>query len=63
MTHLPLTSSISIEVQMHVDELAHVDSDIAERFKGRSWISGIPTQMQLIKELRLLREAMAGRKA
>jgi predicted RNA-binding protein YlxR (DUF448 family) len=50
---------VFLQVPPTVDELSHVDPDIAERFNGRGgWIIGLPTQMQLVKELRLLREAL-----
>lgn len=56
MEHKHLTMSLP----MPFNELAFVDEDIAERFIGQSvsWIQGTPTNMQLIKELRLLRGAI-----
>ena len=48
-----------IPVQQQIDELAYVDRDIADRFKDRGgWLIGLPTQMQLIREINLLRVAM-----
>lgn len=50
-----------LDIPLPLNELSYVDEDIAARFKGQmlQWMQGMPTQMQLIKELRLLREALA----
>jgi hypothetical protein len=44
------------------DELSQVDPDVAASFKNTTgYFTGTPTLWQLIKEIRLLREAMAAR--
>jgi len=41
------------------DELQFCDEDIRAAFRGRIHPIGVPTQVQLIREVRLLRETMA----
>ena len=44
----------------HPDELSFVDEDIRELFKDCNYVMGMPLLVQLIKELRLLRESLKG---
>lgn len=41
------------------DELSFVDEDIRELFEGCCYVMGMPLMVQLIKELRLWRQAGA----
>lgn len=51
----------SIPLLLPPNELTLVDPDIRELSKGRTYYPGMLIQLQLIKELRLLREAIITR--
>lgn len=58
------TTQPNIEVPMnnhfvtsqYIEELKFVDKEIKEEFEGKNYITGMPTQMQLVKTMKELTE-------
>lgn len=46
------------DLPAHPDELSLCDEDVRKVFERKTYIVGLPTQAQLVKELRLLRIEM-----
>lgn len=50
-------------IQENADELPLCDADIQDVFRGKSYLLGVPIMAQLVKEIRLLREALKSHQA
>jgi len=59
---MPKPVIVSATCQPAPDELSLCDPEIRALFEGTQYFIGTPTMAQLVKELRLLREALAKEK-